>query len=45
MPRSRSAAKSAARRSSGGRMLHVASPAMSGEDVLEIQEKLCALGY
>jgi hypothetical protein len=26
-------------------MLHVASPAMSGEDVLAVQERLCALGY
>jgi hypothetical protein len=33
------------RRSTTQRMLHVTSPAMSGQDVLEIQEKLCALGY
>jgi hypothetical protein len=26
-------------------MLHVSSPAMSGEDVLSVQERLCALGY
>ncbi len=44
MARPRSTAP--ARRSTPrARMLHVTSPAMSGEDVLELQERLCALGY